>query len=210
MSIAATQPGGPARRYHVGNVRATLLDHAADLLNEGGPAGLNLRTLSARTGVALGSVYHHFSSKADLLAALAVDGFVELGDALRRASTQSRGRIIADCVRAHFDFARRKPQLYSLMFEAGCAKTPAVAAARQSTFQVLEAAIEMAAARIGRPMAKVQSVAVAVWTCAHGAASLAPIQDEGGDLVGDMIRGLEELFMAARENQAYPNTVQAP
>src|SRR3954465_5553732 len=83
-----------ARAYHVGNVRTTLLDVAGALLREGGLAGLNLRELSNRTGVALGSVYHHFSAKQDLLAALAVQGFASLRERLAAAADPANPRLV--------------------------------------------------------------------------------------------------------------------
>ena len=56
------------RRYHVGNLRAQLLEEARAILDQGGLAQLNLRALASRTGIAPGSVYHHYAGKAELLA----------------------------------------------------------------------------------------------------------------------------------------------
>ena len=188
-----------AKAYHVGNVRTTLLAHALALLQEGGLQSLNLRALSARTGVALSSVYHHFAAKHDLLAALAVQGFDDLPAAPSRLDAGGE-RIIRACVIAHFDFAWREPELYSLMFNAPVARLPAVAAARQAAFQVFEDGVAAVAARLSRPAETVHPITVAVWTCAHGAASLAPIQEEGHALVETMIGGLEALFLGARQS----------
>lgn len=196
------------RAYHVGNVRTTLLDVAATLLLEGGRTNLNLRTLSNRTGVALGSVYHHFKSKGALLAALAAQGFQGLSGRLSDAAANANERVVRDCVVAYFDFAWRNPALYSLMFETQVAKTELVSQARDQTFQVLETAIAAVPAAQGRSRETIHSISVAVWTCAHGAASLAPIQEEGSDLVEAMISGLEALFRVGREYQGYPNSVQ--
>jgi AcrR family transcriptional regulator len=197
-----------ARAYHVGNVRTTLVDVAQALLREGGLAGLNLRDLSTRTGVALGSVYHHFGSKAELLAAMAAQGFTSLRTDLAKAADASDPRLVRNLVVAYFDFAWREPELYALMFQAPVARAPTVVAAREAAFQVFEQAILAAPAAQGRPAEMIHDIAVAVWTCAHGAASLAPIQDEGSDLVESLIGGLEALFRVGREYRAYPNGVQ--
>jgi AcrR family transcriptional regulator len=199
MSVA--QPAVTrARAYHVGNVRTTLLAQARALLQEGGLPNLNLRALSARTGVALSSVYHHFASKNELLAALAVQGFEDLAGELQAALDRGGDRIVRACVMAHFDFAWRGPELYSLMFQAPVARLPAVVEARQAAFQVFEDGIADVAKRLRRPPETVHEITVAVWTCVHGAASLAPIQAEGHGLVETMIGGLEALFLGARQS----------
>jgi AcrR family transcriptional regulator len=189
-----------AKAYHVGNVRTTLLVQAGALLREGGLPNLNLRALSARTGVALSSVYHHFGSKSELLAALAVQGFEDLSGKLQAARNGGGDRIVRACVMAHFDFAWDAPELYSLMFSVPIARSPEVAAARQAAFEVLQGGIAAAAVRLDRPRETVPPITVAVWTCVHGAASLAPIQEEGHRLAETMISGLEALFLGARQS----------
>jgi len=52
------------RGYHVGNLRARILDSAGEMLEEAGPSGPNLRALAERIGITAGSLYHHFDSKA--------------------------------------------------------------------------------------------------------------------------------------------------
>ncbi|MEU9092722.1 TetR/AcrR family transcriptional regulator [Streptomyces sp. NPDC048428] len=50
--------------------RARLLDAARELLTEGGYAAASIAALADRAGVATGSVYNHFASKQELLAAV--------------------------------------------------------------------------------------------------------------------------------------------
>jgi len=125
-----------------------------------------------------------------------------------KAADASDPRLVRNLVVAYFDFAWREPELYALMFQAPVARAQAVVAAREAAFQVFEQAILAAPAAQGRPVEMIHDIAVAVWTCAHGAASLAPIQDEGSDLVESLIGGLEALFRVGREYRAYPNGVQ--
>ena len=146
----------------------------------------------------------------ELLAALAVQGFVALeGRASPPPQIAANPRLVRALVVAYFDFAWREPDLYSLMFEAEVARTESVRAAREAAFQDFEQAIAAAPAAQGREPQTLHQISVAVWTCAHGAASLAPIQEEGGELVEAMISGLEDLFRVGREYRAYPNTVQS-
>lgn len=184
------------RTYHVGNLRTQLLDEARALLETGGRAELNLRALAARAGIAAGSVYHHYASKAALMAELAAAGFRDLTEILREAEANApEGGPIRACALAYFGFARAQPALYEMMFDAALMRDPDVAAARDSAFAVLEQAIGRAPSQQDRDADTVHKVALAVWACGHGAASLTLA--EGGDqsqLMEDVIQGLEALF----------------
>ena len=61
-------PAGPARVLAVHSVQARLVDAARDLVAEQGWQGAQIALIAARAGVATGSVYRHFASKADLFA----------------------------------------------------------------------------------------------------------------------------------------------
>jgi AcrR family transcriptional regulator len=202
MSTAADDGAGArTRAYHVGNVKTALVDAARALLREGGMAGLDLRTLSARAGVALGTVYHHFESKTDLLAALAEQGFSDLTARLvAAAETAEPGRVIRECVLTHSAFAAAEPDLYALMFDSQIARLEPIRAARRQAQDALEATIAALPQAEGRTPEGLHAAAVAVWTCAHGAASLALLHEEDGDLADTMIRGLTELYLGGREN----------
>lgn len=191
-------PLGVARRrgYHVGNLRALLLDEARALLEEGGLGKLNLRTLAARAGIAPGSVYHHYASKQALLAGLAAEGFGEFEVALRAAAAASGDAPIRATALAYFGFARAQPALYGLMFDPAVLADADVAAARDRAFAVLETAIAQAPTQQDRDADMIHKVALAVWACGHGAASMmlaGPTDTEGG-LMEDVIQGLEALF----------------
>ncbi|RYF98601.1 MAG: TetR/AcrR family transcriptional regulator, partial [Caulobacteraceae bacterium] len=131
------------RPYHVGHVRETLLDRAGETLRDEGLAQLNLRSLSRKTGVALGSVYHHFESKGDLLAALAVRGFQQLKAELSEVLSQDGGAKLRACIGRYFVFARREPGLYALMFDAQVSRFEAVQAERAAVFQLFEDVITL-------------------------------------------------------------------
>lgn len=186
----------PSRRrgYHVGNLRIQLLDEARALLDDGGPAKLNLRTLAARAGIAPGSVYHHYASKNALLAGLAAEGFREL-EAELNASAEQDGTPIRAAALAYFGFARRRSGVYALMFDPAILAEEEVSAARDRAFGVLEQLIAHAASQSGRTPEQVHKVALAVWACGHGAASMTLAGDDSeSPLMEDVIQGLEVLF----------------
>lgn len=183
------------RAYHVGNLRARLLDEARAILEAGGLEQLNLRDLAARAGIAVASVYHHFDGKAALLCALAVIGYGELKDQLvQAAETAAEGARVRNLARAYFAFARREPALYAVMFDPRTAAAAEVARSRAAAFAVLESAIAAAVSQQGRPPETLHKIAVAVWTCTHGAAALAATDDRGEALLEDVIVGLDALF----------------
>jgi AcrR family transcriptional regulator len=191
-------PGiAPKRRgYHVGNLRAQLLEEARTLLETVGLGQLNLRALASRAGIAPGSVYHHYASKQALLAGLAAEGFGELETALREAAAAAQPLPIRACALAYFGFARAQPALYALMFDPLILAEPSVDAARDKAFAVLEQAIATAPSQSDREPDLVHKVALAVWACGHGAAAmtLADPSDVDGRLMEDVIQGLEALF----------------
>ncbi|MBT9473855.1 MAG: TetR/AcrR family transcriptional regulator [Pseudomonadota bacterium] len=197
MSWGVGETTRSRRPYHVGNLRAQLLEEARALLESGGRSELNLRGLAARAGIAAGSVYHHYASKSALMAGLAAGGFRELEAALKEAAaTAPDATPIRTCALAYFGFARSQPALYDLMFDAGLISEPEVAAARDSAFAVLESAIAQARSQQDRDADTVHKVALAVWACGHGAASLTLADGANADstLMEDVIQGLEALF----------------
>lgn len=190
----------PRRRYHVGNLRAELLQHARAILEESGLRALNLRSLAARAGIAPGSVYHHYANKAALLAGLGAEGFHELRDELERAAREAvQGARIRTCARAYFAFARAQPELYALMFDPVVMADADVREALKRAFSVLEEVIGVALTPIQpRTPQELHKVALAVWACGHGAASMTlaqPLNED--DLMEDVIQGLDVLFRRA-------------
>ena len=190
-----TDQGSRRRPYHVGNLRTLLLDEARALLESGGRSEMNLRALAGRAGIAAGSVYHHYASKAALLAGLAAMGFRELEASLREAAAQGGATPIRTTALAYFDFARAQPALYELMFDAALMGEADVAEARDRAFAVLRELIAAAPSQQGVEPAVIHKVALAVWACGHGAASLTQADDSGNSpLMEDVIQGLEALF----------------
>ena len=187
--------GARRRPYHVGNLRTLVLDEARALLESGGRSEMNLRALAGRAGIAAGSVYHHYASKAALLAGLAAMGFRELEASLREAAAQGGATPIRTTALAYFDFARAQPALYELMFDATLMGEADVAEARDRAFAVLRELIAAAPSQQGVEPAVIHKVALAVWACGHGAASLTQADESGNSpLMEDVIQGLEVLF----------------
>jgi AcrR family transcriptional regulator len=78
-------------RYHHGDLRQALIDRAAAVIDEEGIEALTLRGLARDLGVSHGAPNRHFKSKADLLAALAAEGYAAL-----RSATLSAAESVSD------------------------------------------------------------------------------------------------------------------
>jgi AcrR family transcriptional regulator len=109
------------RPYHHGHLRAALLRAAERTLERGGVQSISLRELSRELGVSQGAPRRHFAGKQALLDALAIRGFEQFDEALKRA-TGKRGQDfkarLTKLARAYVGFALKHPALLSLMFAA--------------------------------------------------------------------------------------------
>src|SRR3978361_2567018 len=68
----------PRATYHHGDLKRALTEAALALVAEKGPKGFTLSEAARRAGVSLAAPYRHFADKADLLASVAEQGFLEL------------------------------------------------------------------------------------------------------------------------------------
>lgn len=95
--------------YRHGNLRAEAVRAAYDLATADGAAGLSLRAVAEKVGVAHRSLYNHFADREALIDAVAEQGFLDLGQALKPARTP------AEYVAAYVGFSLARPLLYALM-----------------------------------------------------------------------------------------------
>ena len=105
-------------------VRAELTSEIKRLAREQmaaeGPANLNLRAIARELGMASSAIYRYFASRDDLLTALIVDAYDDLGAVAEAADAsvpadRPTERIVA-VSRAAFAWARAQPSQYLLLF----------------------------------------------------------------------------------------------
>ena len=75
--------------YHHGDLKRALTEAALGLVKEKGPKGFTLREVARRAGVSAAAPYRHFSDKAQLLAAVATLGFVQLHETLSAVAAET-------------------------------------------------------------------------------------------------------------------------
>ncbi len=111
-----------ARPYHHGDLRRALLTAARKIMVQEGQLALSLRAVAREAGVSPAAPYHHFRDKAELLAAVAHEGFVELGAAMRKArDAEPQDKLTAMGV-AYVVFSQENAALYRVMTECSRVK----------------------------------------------------------------------------------------
>ena len=120
MSWRKDEPRG----YHHGNLREALIRAALELIAKKGPAGFTFAEAARFAGVSPAAPYRHFRDRDELMASVALRGFVQFEAALARAWDGGRPDAFAALERlgkAYLEFARDEPAYYAAMFEAGIA-----------------------------------------------------------------------------------------
>lgn len=164
--------------YHHGDLKRALTEAALALVAEKGPKGFTLSEAARRAGVSLAAPYRHFADKADLLASVAEQGFLELHQALGVTAdgiSDPRERLIA-MGRGYVGWAVAHPDYYQVMFGAET-KTKSdypglLAAGAQAFGNLLDAVSRCLAAGVMRGDDPLQA-AGPLWAMVHGIASLA-------------------------------------
>ena len=157
------------RPYRHGNLPVALLAAARQILDENGLQAVGLRETARRVGVSATAAYRHFTSKEDLLASVAAEGFRELAAAMETAARGpnplTRGWL------AYIEFAHQNRGLFRLMFGpvlAERAKYPALQAATAS----VEAVLLRGVADLDQRPLDDNLAAMAAWGLVHGLAHL--------------------------------------
>ncbi|HEX6859609.1 MAG TPA: TetR/AcrR family transcriptional regulator [Caulobacteraceae bacterium] len=205
MNAAAAE----ARPYHHGDLRRGLVDAARRILEADGPTALSLRAVAREAGVSPAAPYHHFKDKAELLDAVALEGWEALGEALAEARKQAAGSdaiIVAELGVAYVCFARDNPALYRVMYERSRDKDALPEDMRDNDESayclVRETFREIAGPEISEM--DIELATIAAWCAAHGLAEMSgfaqfvPLKAELGGETNFLRAVLAHLGMFAR------------
>jgi AcrR family transcriptional regulator len=155
-------------------VRVRLLEGAARLLAEEGPAALTLRRVATEADTSTMAVYTHFGSMPDLADAVVAEGFHRLAALL--AAVPRTGDAITDLAGlslAYLVNGRQNPHLYAVMFgSASLGKyRPQTADERRRGRYTFDEIVDAARRAVDqgrlRP-AEPSAVAGQLWTAMHG------------------------------------------
>lgn len=150
--------------YHHGDLRASLLTSALELIEASGPERLSLRAVARAAGVSPNAPYNHFADKNALLAALAAHGFEQLRQRMITAITDAEpgDEIVAVAVAA-VRHALAHPGLHRLAVAHVCSDHSQTRAAEDAVKAVVAASV---AATPGDPEG--EALCAGVWALTQG------------------------------------------
>lgn len=155
--------------YHHGDLPATMVRSAMDMLDEDGRAELSVRAVARRAGVSSAAPYRHFPDRLSLLSAIAAVGYQELmTDLASRHPEPGTADELAELAVGYVEFALARPGLFRVMFAEGCDRT---SADRVAAVEAIHAYLGQA---VGRIFDTDDSAALAtgLWSVVHGLAFL--------------------------------------
>jgi AcrR family transcriptional regulator len=183
-----------ARPYHHGDLRRALVEAARRLVETEGPAAMSLRAVAREAGVSPAAPYHHFKDKAELMGAVAGEGWAMLSAVIFEATAANPGVSLAPLL-AYVSFARTRPALYRVMYDAArdAESLPFVGLAENDSPY---AWVRDALARGGSDATatEIELGIAAAWSAAHGLAEMAGFRQF--DRLKEMLGG-ETPFLQA-------------
>ncbi|MFN9927100.1 MAG: TetR/AcrR family transcriptional regulator [Phenylobacterium sp.] len=198
MSEARTAEPRP---YHHGDLRRALVEAARRLLEAEGPSALSLRAVAREAGVSPAAPYHHFKDKAELLDAVAQEGWDILGVQMAAAKRATEGleQLTALGI-AYVLFAREHPALYRVMYDCSRDKDELPAEVQDNKdsayCMVRDTLVEHGADP--NDALRLELASVAAWCGSHGLAEMAGFRQF--DHLKDELGG-ERPFLEAVLNQ---------
>ena len=162
--------------YHHGDLKRALTQAALGLVKEKGPKGFTLREVARRAGVSAAAPYRHFADKAELLATVATQGFIQFHETLRAAGAAAAdpSERVIDMGRAYVRWAVTHPDYYEAMFGSETNKSdhPDLLTAGSRAFDDLLDAITRCQEANMLPDGDPREIAGPTWSLLHGIASL--------------------------------------
>jgi AcrR family transcriptional regulator len=181
--------------YHHGDLKRALTDAALQLVQEKGPKGFTLREVARRAGVSAAAPYRHFADRAQLLAAAAAQGFIQLHETLdtTAASTTNLSEQVLAMGKAYVRWAVDHPDYYQVMFGSELDNTDSsemLAAGARAFNDLLDAIVRCQTAGL-LPAGDPLTTAGPIWSLLHGVSMLTI----GGELTRVGIRDDSEALI---------------
>ena len=113
--------------YHHGDLESALISTARKLVKQEGAENLSLRQVSHDIGVSPSAAYHYFPDRNALLSGLGFSLFEELADYQEKEISKISGNSaraarerLRTIGRTYFQWAKKEPHLFNLMFGEFC------------------------------------------------------------------------------------------
>lgn len=161
--------------YHHGDLRRSLLEEAALLMEEEGLESLTLRKVAQRVGVSHTAPYRHFQDKAEILCAVASLGFERLTAAMSEVAPtpiESANTRLMELGVAYVCHGVANPAYFRAMFREHPSPSEELKVSRQQAFRLLFDAVDAGIQSKQFRQADAQLMAMTAWTQVHGIATL--------------------------------------
>lgn len=148
--------------------RERLIDVSRDIVEREGAEQLTIRRIAETVDRTQPAVYAQFSSKDDILAAVAVEGFIALAAQLEKAARAGDDDRLGAIAKAYVQFGLKRPQLYKVMFVDPAvipfAQPSTPAAARAAFGSLYDAVVEAS----GLDASRAETATEVMWAALHG------------------------------------------
>src|SRR5215475_2282636 len=175
--------------------RAQILTAARRIAELEGWSKVTVRRLSDEISYSQPVLYAHFASRDGILAAIAIEGFQELGLALEKARKRvKRGNTVDSVAAAYLEFAASSPALYEVMFSLSLSvpfDDPATPPELRFAFSQL---LELFQGKSSNP----EVITELFWASLHGIAELTRTRRFPRSRQKERVRMLVKLFTFPR------------
>lgn len=171
--------------------RAQIISAARRIAELEGWPSVTVRRLSDEICYSQPVLYAHFGSREGVLAAVATEGFQELGKAMEKARVRPRrGSAVESVADAYLGFAASSPALYEAMFSLSLS----VPFGDAATPSELKLAFSQVLALFQSQSANPEVVSELFWASLHGIAELTRTKRLPPSRKKERIRALVALF----------------
>ena len=171
--------------------RAQIISAARRIAELEGWPSVTLRRLSDEISYSQPVLYAHFGSREGILAAVAVEGFGEMGVALETARKRvKRGNTVESVAAAYLEFAASSPALYEVMFSLSLS----VPFGQAATPPELRFAFSQLLELFPGQNSKSEVLSELFWASLHGIAELSRTKRFPPSRQKERVRTLVELF----------------
>src|ERR1700685_1741665 len=175
--------------------RAQIISAARRIAELEGWSQVTIRRLSDEISYSKPVLYAHFGSREGILAAVAIEGFQEIGLALEKARKRAkRGNTVESVAAAYLEFAASSPALYEVMFSLGLS----VPFDDATTPPELRFAFAQLLELFERQGTKSEVFSELFWASLHGIAELTRTKRLPRSRPRERVKELVELFTFSR------------
>ncbi|HVW44695.1 MAG TPA: WHG domain-containing protein [Amycolatopsis sp.] len=154
--------------------RTRLITTAATLLAREGVEAVTLRRIARAAGVSHGAPLRHFSGRAELLTAVATEGFAELRERAGELPGADPLQRLRTACRRYLEFALGNPAMFELMFRRDLTDPDEMGKLHEEVLQRFTDLVTRAQSGGWRAGEDTRALAASLWAASHGLAALRP------------------------------------